>query len=176
MASVPEAQFQNVGEVENSGWEFQGKIAFGKLDVLGTYSRTRSTVERLSPTYSGDLRVGDQVLEVPRHTAGASVIYSPFSGTRLVTRMIHIGGWTGTDFMTLFGVFYGTEPFRGSVRDYWIEYPSVTKFNASLTQTLTSRLTGFLHVDNVGNNTRFEQSNVMIPLGRLTTVGMQLTY
>jgi outer membrane receptor protein involved in Fe transport len=174
--SPPVSQNQNVGKIKNRGWELEGRLELNKVTVGGTYSHTTSTVQQLGPTYAGDLRTGDVLLEVPRNTAGATVSYSPGANTRLSARATHIGGWTGTDWLALYGVFFGSDPFRGSVRDYWITYPSVTKFTASVTQRLTGRLNGFVQVENLANNKRFEQSNLVIPTGRITTIGMEFRY
>src|SRR5205823_1057393 len=55
-------QYQNVGKIKNTGWEFRGRLNAGRLSLTGTYSITRSVVQTLSPTYSGDLQTGDQML------------------------------------------------------------------------------------------------------------------
>ena len=172
----PENQFQNVGAIRNVGWELEGTLKLGRLGVRGTYSRVSSTVERLGATYGGDLRVGEHLLDVPKNTAGATMSLLASQGTRIVTSMTHIGGWTGTDWKALYGFFYGTDEFRGSLRDYRIEYPSVTKFSASLSQVLSPQVTAFMQIDNLGNNTRFEQNNTFVPRGRTTMVGTQFRF
>lgn len=175
-AAPPVVQFQNVGEIKNKGWEFEATWSLGKLGFGGTYSRSTSTVRRLGPTYTGDLVPGDQLLDVPKNTAGASVTFAPLDGMIMGGQLLHIGAKTGTDVIPLLGFFYGGDPYRGSGRDYWITYPSVTKFNLSVAQRLTQRFTAFVQVDNVGNNQRFEQDNATPPLGRVTTVGARFRY
>ncbi|MBA3497318.1 MAG: TonB-dependent receptor [Gemmatimonadales bacterium] len=174
--SPPVSQNQNVGRIKNRGWELESRVELGQLSLGGTYSHASSTVLELGPSYAGDLRVGDALLEVPANTAGVTISYAPWPGTHLSSRMTRIGGWTGTDWLALYGVFFGSDVFRGSTRDYWIDYPSVTKLNASVTQRLTRRLNAFVQVDNLGNNGRFEQSNIVTPTGRTTTVGMEFRY
>ena len=173
---IPQAQFQNVGEIRNQGWEFESALTFGRLGFRATYSRPTSTVRELSPSYSGDLRVGDRLLEIPSSVARASVNYTFFQHTNLGVEAVHIGNWTAIDWLSYYAFILGAEPFRGSGRDYWLEYPTITKINVALSQRVTDQLTGFVHVANVGNNTRFEQRNSNIPLGRVTTVGLRFQY
>jgi outer membrane receptor protein involved in Fe transport len=169
-------QFQNVGQIKNKGWEFEGRLGLGRLRVAGTYTRNTSTVRRLSPTYGGDLQVGDRLLDTPASTSGLQVGYQLTQGTSVAAAMTYIGRRTGMNWLALYDVFFGTSEYTGSDRDYWTQYPAVTKFNLSLSQLVTPQLTGFLQIDNVGNNHRFEQSNVSDPLGRVTTIGLRFQY
>ena len=54
---------QNVGEIENRGWELQSATTAGALTVTGTFSLVDSRVMQLARGYSGDLRPGDRVIE-----------------------------------------------------------------------------------------------------------------
>ncbi len=85
--------------------------------------------------------------------------------------MTYFGHWTEHDYVALFGFFYGGQPYRGSDRAYWIEYPAVTKLALAVSQRLTSHLTGFAHAENVGNSLRAEQYNLNIPTPRTLLVG-----
>ena len=40
-------QWQNVGRIRNSGWEFEGQLAFGLVRIGGTFTVTNSTVRAL---------------------------------------------------------------------------------------------------------------------------------
>jgi len=173
---IPQAQFQNVGKIRNKGWEFESTLTLGRLGFRATYSRPNSTVRELSPSYSGDLRSGDRLLEIPSSIARASINYTFFRHTNLGVEAVRIGHWTAIDWLSYYAFILGVEPFRGSGRDYWMEYPTVTKINVGLSQRVTDQLTGFVQVANVGNNTRFEQKNSNIPLGRVTTVGLRAQY
>jgi hypothetical protein len=90
--------------------------------------------------------------------------------------MTHFGHWISYDNVALYGFFFGGDAYRGSERDYWIEYPAVTKFGVGVTQDLTARMTGFARVENVGNNLRFEESNTIIPVPRSVLVGATIRY
>jgi outer membrane receptor protein involved in Fe transport len=166
-------QYQNIGQIDNTGWELESRLQVAPpLSLRGTFSRTRSVVQRLSPNYTGDLRVGDQLLGVPRSSAGAALTYS----SRLVDLNLEatrFGEWTEVDWLSYYGFIFGGKPYRGSLRAYWIDYPSFTKFNVSVGRRFTPALEGFLRVDNVANNRADERVNVDIPLGRVTTVGLR---
>ena len=80
------------------------------------------------------------------------------------------------DYIALFGFFYGGQPYRGSDRAYWIEYPAVTKVALAVRRRLTSRVTGFVRAENVGNSQRTEAYNLNLPTPRSLLVGANLSY
>jgi outer membrane receptor protein involved in Fe transport len=133
-------------------------------------------VQALGPSYAGDLRPGDELLNIPSSSGGASVTYSPTASTRLGSRFTYIGAWKGTDWIALDGYFYGSSAYRGSGRDYWITYPAIAKVDVSLMQAVSPSLTGILGIENVGNNLRYELTNDRVPLGRTVTVGAQMQF
>ncbi len=173
-SSTPQVnQYQNIGQVLNRGWEFQGRLALsGTLAASATMSVTRSTVEQLSPTYTGELRPGDKILGLPELSGGATLTYALPHGSVSVGATA-AGSWTEHDWVALFGVFLGGQPYRGSFRDYWITYPGFVKLNLGVSQDLTPRLTGFIDVKNVANRYVYEQSNIYVTSGRTTMVGLR---
>ncbi len=165
-------QAQNVGRIKNRGWELRGRLNAGSLSLTGTYSITTSLVEKLSPTYSGDLKPRDQLLHVPKHTAGATLSYN-LPRTAMTLGMTYIGSWIETDYVALYGYYYGGQPSRGSGRAYWITYPSFAKFNLSLSHTVTDRIGVFLQSDNLTNKNATELNNLLVKIGRTTTIGVR---
>ncbi len=166
-------QAQNVGTIKNKGWEFQARLTADRLSLTGTFSITGSVVQTLSPTYTaGDLQPGDQMLGIPKHTAGATLAYS-LPRTTVTFGMTYVGSWINSDYLALYGYYYGGQPYRGSRRDYWITYPSFAKLNLSLSQTVTDQLSVFLRSDNLTNNNISERSNFNINSGRVTIVGVR---
>ncbi len=145
-------QYQNVGEIKNTGWEFQGRLNEGPFSLAGTFSIANSVVQKLSPTYSGVLQIGDQMLHIPKHTAGATLSYS-LPRTTVTLGMTYVDSWTEVDWVSFFGFIFGVHPYRGSFRNYWMTYPSFTKFNLAATQVLTNRLSAFVRSDNLTNKT-----------------------
>jgi len=169
-------QFQNLAKVDNNGWEFEGRLPLGPVQLAGTYSITHSTVRQLSPGYTGDYKVGDPLLGIPRHTAGATVTYSPLDKTIVTATLTHLGHWVENDYFALYDFYFGIAPYRGSQRAYWIEYPTVTKLAVGVSQGFTKAITGFVHVENIGNSLRSEQFGYNIPVPRTVTVGAIVRY
>jgi outer membrane receptor protein involved in Fe transport len=175
--SFPTYQYQNLARVKNEGWEFEGRAHLGLVQVAGTYSVTNSTIQQLPAGYpSGNFQVGDRLLGIPYTSAGAAVTYSPLAGTSATVSMTLLGHWTNTDYLALYGYYFGGQPYRGSQRAYWIEYPTVAKFAVSMRQELRKGLEAFLRVDNAGNNLRYEQFNYNVPMPRSVTVGATFRY
>jgi len=173
---LPTYQYQNVSRVKNEGWEFEGRLVVRKVEVAGTYSITNSKVQSLPPGYSGDYQVGDRILAIPYKSAGATLAYSPLVGTTVTAGMTHIGHWTNYDYVSLYATFYGGQPYRGSFRAYWMEYPAVTKFALGVRQVMRKGLDVFVRAENVGNNLRAEVTNDLIPTPRSVIVGANVRY
>ncbi len=172
-APVRTFQFENVGKIKNTGWEFQGRLNLGRVSLAGTYSIANSVVQRLSPTYRGALRPGDQMLGIPQHTAGATLSYN-LTRTAGTLGMTWIGAWTQYDNVALFGYYYGGQPYRGSSRAYWMTYPSFVKFNLSVSEMVTNRFSVFLRSDNLTNKAVSERSNYFFNAGRTTLIGVRV--
>src|SRR5690606_39241428 len=51
-------QLQNVGAIVNGGWEMEGSVRSGPLQVQGSLTLTSSCVEDVRRGYSGELRPG----------------------------------------------------------------------------------------------------------------------
>ena len=169
-------QWVNAAQIKNTGWELEGQLALGMVRLGGTFSVANSTVRALSPTYSGSYLVGDRVNSVPRYSGGGTISVTPTSRTTLTGSLTHVGSWRSTDVVALFGFYFGDQPYRGSSRAYWIQYPAFTKFNLGVSQVVSSKLSVFAHVDNVGNVRALERNNLTAPMGRVTQVGAQVRY
>ncbi len=165
-------QYQNVGEIKNKGIELQGSLSpTHALTLTGTFTEMTSEVQKLSPSYTGDLQIGDQLLGVPRHTLGGSVQYALGGWTTNLT-VIHSGTLTNTDFIALYSFYFGRTPFRGSGRDYWITYPAFTKLRLALSRRISAGLTAFVAADNLTNSYAYERVNYWPTIGRTTTAGL----
>jgi outer membrane receptor protein involved in Fe transport len=174
--TLPTSQYQNISRVKNEGWEFETRLDLGPVRLAGTYSITKSTVQKLAPDYPGPYQVGDRVLGIPYTSAGATVTYSPVPRTILTASLTYFGHWTALDYLSFYGFVFLHQPYRGSQRAYWLEYPSVTKLGFGLSQQVTEHFTAFVHAENLGNNLRFEQYNATPPKPRSATVGATLRY
>jgi outer membrane receptor protein involved in Fe transport len=172
------SQYQNVGRVKNTGIEVEGTLYAGPLQLRGQYGYARSRIEQLAPGYTGDLRVGDQSLLVPKHTAGASASVVPVRGTTLGAGLTYVGSWNSTDVLAFYACRGGTAPCLPGpgLRPYTIPYPGFIKVNANVTQQITSLVSAFVSVDNLTNNQAYERWNLNPVMGRITTVGLRFQY
>ena len=168
-------QFQNVGRVKNTGVEVEGRLSVGWARLTAQYGYTRSRVEDLGPNYSGDVRVGDQVLFTPKHTAGASLTLLPLRGTSLSAGLTYVGSHTIYDIIALNRCFAGTGPCQPGpgIRGYTVLYPGSVKLNATLSREFTPAVSGFVSVDNLTNNTTPELRTGSLVMGRITTFGLR---
>jgi outer membrane receptor protein involved in Fe transport len=169
-------QNQNVGRVRNRGWELEAMVAANIFRIRATYSFTSSMVEQLTPGYTGDLQVGDHLLGIPRHTAGAAVTLTPSQQTSITSALTYVGEWTNSDFVALYGFFFAGNPYRGSGRAYWITYPSFAKVDVTLTQRVLPNVQALVRGENLTNSKKFEFSNVNTPIPRVVSAGVEVIF
>ncbi len=176
-AALPRlAQYQNVGRVKNTGFEFEGTLNWGPAQLRAQYAITRSRPEDLGPGYTGDLRVGEQVIFMPEHTAGASLALAPMRGTSLTAGLTYVGSFTNYDFFAEDRCFASTGPCSPTTRGYLITYPAYAKLSLSINQQIRRGLSGFVSIHNLTNNEAFEFDNETAVMGRVTMVGLHVQY
>jgi outer membrane receptor protein involved in Fe transport len=175
-STLPITQFQNVGRIRNTGWEFEGTVARGRIRAHGTFSVTYSTVEDLGPRYTGDLRVGDQVLLVPKTSGGLSVTYEPWRGSEIFGQLRYVGRWTSYDYTAVYAYIFGYHPPPTSFRDLWESFPAFGKGNVGFRQSLTREIAVTLDVYNVTNSPATEQNQGFATTGRTTVLGVAVHY
>lgn len=168
-------QYQNIGKIKNRGVELQATLGLVRgLSLSGTYSIATSEVRRLSPAFTGDLEVGDQLLGVPKYTGGATLRYAA-SGWTAQFGLRASSSWTHyflTDYYSCLFFGSGCRNDTGDLSDYRIQYPGFTKFRMGISRELNERLTARLDVENLGNNYRTEELDTQTPIGRVTTLGL----
>jgi iron complex outermembrane receptor protein len=177
-------QYQNVGEIENRGVEVEGSLRLAALHADAALALTESRVARLAPAYTGDLRAGDRVPEIPRSSGGASLSLVRPRVTATVG-VHYIGGWTGYDWLR----FFAPPPDdpgarraprnelqgrRDELRAYWIEYPAIVKPWVAVELSLWRHASWFLRADNLGNVQRNERDNTFVSAGRSAVVGVRV--
>lgn len=162
---VPVTQDQNAGKVRNTGLELEGAVQLGGLQATANYAYTSSKVRELAAGYLGELLPGDYVLEIPRHTAGASLALTVLQGTSISSGLTYVGKRTSYDYVALFA--------GADARDAWITYDAFFKVNLTVTQSLSPRISALLNVENLTNNNTGEQFDYLPSLGRITTVGLR---
>jgi iron complex outermembrane receptor protein len=166
-------QYQNVGRIANTGLELEGTARFGQLRGSATMSWTDSEVRKLSKTYTGDLRVGDQVPEVP-NSAGQAWLSYDLAGLRLTSGATFIGSWTGYDWLAYYDAAADAASAPPNLRTYWVRYPALIKPFAMVEGRLGREAALFLRVDNLANTQLNERDNLQITAGRTTTVGVKI--
>jgi outer membrane receptor protein involved in Fe transport len=174
--AVPTYQFQNIGEIKNRGVELQGSLSPRPwLTLSGNFAMTTSRVQRLSPAYTGDLRVDDQLLSIPKRSGGANLRVAGGDWTANLG-LVATGAWTNIDLVKDFDCFYRGTGCGASGRDRWTNYPSFVKFRLAVGRRLGPDLTAFLNAENLTNSYAIEQSNYTVTAGRTTTLGMQFRF
>jgi iron complex outermembrane receptor protein len=173
-------QWQNVGDVTNRGWEFEGATHAGPLALRGTLSFVDSRVASLTNGYTGELRPGDRMLNVPSRLASLTASWSSpwWSTSWTVSRAAE---WIGYDQLEIADAVDGTQPAampRGEdfLRQFWIEYPGVTRLRATATRDLARGLTLTFTGDNLLGYQRGEPDNVTVVPGRTLLLGVRARF
>ena len=169
----PSYQFQNVGAIRNTGVEAEAGIRLGHVGIDALYYATNSEVVQVEPNYSGFLRLGDQLPEVPKASGSARISYL---GQRFQVAFgaSYLGSWTGHDWAAIAEVSAEQAPARPSPRDYLIRYPGIVKPYLNLSFDVTRQFTAYLAVDNLTKSDRFERHNGNPPAGRSALVGLEI--
>ena len=172
-------QNQNIGEIKNTGVELEGSLNLTPVTLSATYSVFNSTVQQVSGGALGDgtgqYHPGDRLLVIP-HSSGGFNTGLTLGRTQLHAGLTYIGSFRNYDRIALFNAVFGADPNPQAPRAYIIDYPSVLKWNASLTQTLPHGVSAFVRVDNVTNSYASEVDNITAVYGRLTVVGLRATW
>src|SRR5690606_25605381 len=83
-------QHQNLGDIKNKGWEFEGQYQRGRFDLRGTYALMNSRVLSIREGYRGDEQPGDRLSGIARNTASLALGYS-IPGTYLQVSFTQVG-------------------------------------------------------------------------------------
>jgi iron complex outermembrane receptor protein len=169
-------QLENVGAITNRGWELGARVALGAVAVQGTLSLVQSRVAQVAPTYTGDLRSGDRMLNVPARTAGLALTWQP-RGWQLQGGVTHVADWIGYDRLGVAAdVIGGGAPQRSltgeALRAYWLRYGGVTRVRAAVVRDLRAGLTLRLTGENLLGTQRGEPDNTTIVPGRTFGLGL----
>lgn len=170
-------QYQNVGRIHNTGWELEGSVTLGLFLLRAQLSLLESTIEELSPTYTGtEYAVGESPWLVPTSTGEVSVTYAD-NRTSVTLAMSHTGSRTGVHFLDLYNALAGTDPDRapytGNVRDYVADFSSLQRYQLTASQRISERITAFLNVDNLLDNKEPELSDISLIQGRRSVLGLK---
>ncbi len=160
-------RLQNVGEITNRGWELRGVARHGPLAIAGALSLVDSRVRKVAATYTGDLRAGDRMLDVPARTFSLSAMWSAprWSATVSASRA---EDWIYYDRLMLAQLYAaGNRSMTGlGLRRYWLTYPGVTQLRAAVTADLFFDFTLSLAGENLLDRQTGEPDNVTVLPGR----------
>jgi outer membrane receptor protein involved in Fe transport len=166
--------YENIGKAKNRGVELEASIGLlRRLTLSGTYSLAESEVRKLSPDYTGALRVGQQILAVPRHSGGATLRYAGRGWTASVGAR-SLGSWNHYNLTAYYTCLYlatGCRNTTGSLADYIEPYSGFTKFRMGVSRQLNGRWTARLDVENLTNDYSVEELDTNTPIGRVATFG-----
>ncbi len=168
-------QQQNIGTIRNAGWEAEGNGSLGWISLLANYARTDSRVQSIAPRYTGTLRPGDRMLEVPDWTASATAIAGG-SERSMSLGFWRVGSWTNYDWIALYTAVLKQDPNRGPPRSYWIRYPGFTQIRASARERLGGVVEIFVRGDNLTNVQNAGRDNLHVNTGRTLMLGLSARY
>jgi outer membrane receptor protein involved in Fe transport len=166
-------QYQNVGKIHNRGLEFEAHVRHGAVRGNATFSLTDSRVRALAGTYSGDLRIGDRVTEVPTSSGSAAISWDVGSAT-LTAGSVFIGKWTGYDWAQYVANGVQETTTLTALRSYWRDYPGLIRPYLALQQHINRDMEWFARVDNLTNLQRYERDNLQVTAGRTMTIGLRI--
>jgi iron complex outermembrane receptor protein len=170
-------ELQNVGEITNRGWEISGSVGAHGLSVSTAYAIVDSRVRRLADRYTGDLRPGDRMLEVPERTLSATATYARGQWSASVTGS-RAFDWVNYDRLALAdAVESGDRPPRdligAQLRSFWRLYPGVNRLRANLSYDLRRALSLVATADNLLDHQFGEPDNVTVLPGRTIAGGLR---
>jgi iron complex outermembrane receptor protein len=168
-------QQQNIGTIRNAGWEAEGNADLDWFGLTGNYARTESRVLSIAPRYTGTLRPGDRMLEVPSWTASATATAGG-SDRSLALTLWRVGDWINYDWISLYRDVLQKVPNRGPLRSYWIRYPGFTQIRASAREKIGQSWEVFVRGDNLTNVQKASRDNLHVSTGRTITLGMSARY
>ena len=168
---------QNVGEITNRGWELKSELNLSALSLGGTFSTVDSRVRRLATGYTGDLQVGDRMLEVPAKTGSITAALSGvnWAGSLTASRS---WDWINYDWVALAGAFSNSTQADAALvgpqlRNYWLHYDGVTRLRASVGRNLYRGVAFTLSGENLLNRQHGEPDNITVVPGRTLSLGVK---
>jgi len=173
-------ELQNVGEITNRGWEIAGSVGARGLSVSTALAFVDSRVRRLAPGYSGDLRPGDRMLEVPDRTLSATASYNHGAWYASVTGS-RAFDWVNYDRLALAEAFESGDGLPRDLigiqlRSFWREYPGVTRLRANVSYDVRRTFSLIIAGDNLLDHQLGEPDNVTVLPGRTITGGLRARF
>jgi len=176
-------QLQNVGEITNTGWEFQGNVTQGPFTLAGSLNSVDSRVRTLAKGYQGDLRPGDRMLAVPARTGTLTFSYlaNKWFASLGATRAMD---WINYDRLSLATAFARSNGYTikdkdltgANLRTFWKAYGGDTHLRLTGSRDLKRGVALLLTADNLLGGQLGEPDNVTIRPGRTVTAGLRASF
>jgi iron complex outermembrane receptor protein len=170
---------QNVGAIDNRGWELEGLTRLWAMTVSGSWSYVDSRVARTAAGYRGELRPGDRMLDVPQHTFSLTTAYS-LRRLTLTSTATRAQNWVGYDRNAIGAALVADSLPRDLdgplMRRYWMTYGGVTRWRASAAFRLRGDLSMVLTGDNLLNVQRGAPDNASVIAGRTLSLGFRTIF
>ena len=179
---------QNVGAIDNTGWELQATAGQGPLRIAATLSLVSSRVARLASGYGGDLRAGDRILEVPARTLGVTTGWTArrWSVSSTVARA---SDWINYDRLGLAQAITRTlgaaqqsaesparVPVGPELRRFWQRYDGAYRASARASYGVWRSAAVTLSADNLFDRQLGEPDNVTVLPGRTLALGLRTSF
>ncbi len=167
---------ENVGAINNRGWELQASTGVRALTLAATMSIVDSRVDQLAPGYRGDLRVGDRMLDVPARTYSLAASWSNqrWGVTGMLTRA---EDWVGYDRAAIGEALVDSNRARElmgqQLRRYWLDYGGISRVRANVSYRLVRDWSLLFGGDNLLNVQRGAPDNATVTAGRTLTFGLR---
>ncbi len=170
---------ENVGAIDNHGWELQGGTQFNQLALAGAVTLVDSRVSRVARGYGGDLRVGDRMLDVPARTASVNATWNAARWS-LTTGVTRAEDWVSYDRIAIGRALAEQAHERdiggARLRDFWTTYRGVTRVRANVSYRVFGDLSALLDGENLLNVQRGSPDNGTVTAGRTLTFGLRTTF
>jgi iron complex outermembrane receptor protein len=172
-------QLQNVGSISNRGWELQATSRWRALSTSASLSLVDSRVRSVARGYSGDLRVGDRMLQVPARTMSIAASWTQLRWTAGISAS-RASDWIGYDRLSLAdssvagavaGSFVG-----GRLRDFWTEYDGALRLRATASRTVRRGVSVLFAGDNLMNVQQGEPDNITVVPGRTLQMSLRVDF
>lgn len=173
-------ELENVGQIENRGWEAQATASAGRLSLAGGFAQVDSRVRALAEGYTGDLRPGDRMLEVPAQTLSLTAGWAAGGWSGVLTAY-RARDWINYDRLALARDLEDVRrpmlPTLGDrLRDYWRRYDGNTRLRASVELRLPRDARLLLTGENLLNHQRGEPDDITVLPGRTLSVGVRAQF
>ncbi|MES2179308.1 MAG: TonB-dependent receptor plug domain-containing protein [Gemmatimonadota bacterium] len=174
-------QYQNVGEISNTGWEIQGNATQGAFSLASSLSSVDSRVRATALGYNGDLRTGDRMLAVPARTGSATLSYLGDSWFASLGAN-RAWDWVNYDRVALTESYISSSgpPMRDQsgayLRSYWKKYDGDTHVRITASRDLSRGVALLFIGDNLLGGQLGEPDNVTIRPGRTITGGVRASF